>query len=337
MRKKKVTMKDIAVMAGVSQPTVSIILNNSDQVRIAEETRQRVLDVANQLGYSIRKPVEHSRQHHRIAFLVNSINMHDPFVNAVLAAREQAWQYNHVMVVFDYEEQPDVKQALIEELSSGDYCALIYARNMLEPVECLKLPFPLPTVMLNCYSPNPENEIPSILPADLAGGFNITNHLIEQGYERIAYLGGEPWAEPSQLRLEGYRQALLEANHVPHDELIGYGNWSVQQSYLQTERFLGLEHRPDAIFCASDLMAVGCYQAIAKAGLSIPEDIAVAGYDNQLLASELTPGLTSIDLPYDDMARLAVNRLLDKNSPAVELLTQRVEGEVTVRHSTTTD
>ncbi|MFM2481146.1 LacI family DNA-binding transcriptional regulator [Celerinatantimonas sp. YJH-8] len=327
-------MKDIAVLAGVSQPTVSIILNNSDRVRIAEETRQRVLNAAQQLGYVTRKPTLHSRLHHRIAFVVNSINMHDPFLNAVVAAREQAWQYNHVLVVFDYEEQSDIQQSLIDELSTGDYCALIYARNMLEAVDCFDLPFPLPTVMLNCYSKDPETKIPAILPADLAGGFNITNHLISQGYKRIAYLGGEPWAEPSQQRLEGYKQALLQADYIPREELIGYGNWSVQQSYLQTQRFLALSAPPDAIFCASDLMAVGCYQAIANAGLSIPEDVAIAGYDNQLLASELTPDLTSIDLPYDDMARLAVNRLLDKRSSSVEILTQRIEGEVTIRHST---
>jgi len=331
MRKKKVTMKDIATAAGVSQPTVSIILNGSDSVKIAKETRQRVLAIARELGYELRRQVPHTSYHKKIAFMVNSLNMHDPFINALSAAREAAWEQDCLLVVFDYEEEGDLHQALEAEITNGDYSALIYARNITKQVPPPAFASSLPTVMLNCYPPR-DSAIVSILPADLIGGYTVTEHLIRQGYRRIAMITGEPWAEPSKSREEGYRQALINHDLLPDNNLVRRGNWSVKQSYLQTLALLEKTPRPEAIFCASDLMAVGCYQAIARKGMRIPEDIAVAGYDNQLLANELTPALTTIDLPYDDMGRLAVDVITGRAREA-ELPMVKVEGALYERRS----
>lgn len=143
---------------------------------------------------------------------------------------------------------------------------------------------------------------------------------------------GESWDESSNQRLRGFKQALINADRPINPRWIVEGNWSVKQSYLQTLDMLSEEQRPDAIFCASDLMAVGCYQAIASKGLRIPQDIAVIGYDNQLLASELTPTLSSIDLPYDEMARKAVEIVCHASDEEV-LPIMKIEGDLFIRES----
>lgn len=335
MRKKKVTMKDIASEAGVSQPTVSIILNGSDCVRIADDTRQRVLAIAERLGYQLRYNRPDPSRTNKIAFLINSMNMHDPFINAISAAREEAWAKGIVLVVLDYEDSEAQEQALVQEISQGDYSGVIYAQNMTKEMPLLQLPPALPVVMLNCY-PTTGVDVPCILPDNVVGAYQVTRHLIRQGCQRIALISGEPWAQPAQDREQGYRQALLEAQLDCDERLLVTGNWSIRQSYLQTRQLLALAEPPDAIFSTSDFMTVGVYQALAEHHLKIPDDIAVASYDNQLLADELTPALTSFDLPYDDMGRLAVSMVTEPQTTAVESKSKVVDGELYVRQSTVT-
>lgn len=331
MRKKKVTMKDIATAAGVSQPTVSIILNSSDSVKIADETRKRVLTLAEELGYQLPHSRNGSGKANKIALMVNSLNMHDPFINAINAAREEAWARGYVLVVLDYEESDTLEQALIREICSGDYSAVVYAHNMTKQMPLLQLPEQLPLVMLNCYPPH-GHKLPCILPTNQNGAYQITEHLLQQGYRRIAMVSGEPWSEPAIERQQGYQQALCDYGVEFDARYMLAGNWSIHQSYLRTLALLELDPIPEAIFCASDFMAVGCYQALAQRGLRIPDDIAVASYDNQLLADELTPALTSLDLPYDDMGRLAITLVTSNELSHAQSVTE-VSGELYVRAS----
>lgn len=330
MRRKKVTMLDIATAVGVSQPTVSVILNGSDSIQVSEDTRQKVLSKARELGYRI-KAVPHGFNHPRIAFVVNSLNMHDPFITALSSAKVRAWERDAVLVVFDYEDNEELKQAIYNEIRNGRFSGLIHASNTPKEVSVSEVCEAKKRVLLNCQDPI-NQEIPAIITADYMGGYRACEHLIQQGHRRIGMVTGEAWSLSSIARVNGYRQAMI--NHdLPIDEAcIQPGNWSVKQSYKATEHLLQQPVRPDAIFCASDLMALGAYQAIHRAGLAIPEDIAVMGYDNQLLANELTPSLSSVELPYDEMGRLAVDRVMDA-SPS-ELPVTKVEGDVFVREST---
>ncbi len=332
MRKKKVTMSDIATEAGVSQPTVSAILNGSDSIKVSEATRIKVLNKARELGYALKQNIRHSNMHPRIALVVNSLNMHDPFINAVSAAKTRAWELDYLLVVFDYEEDEELKQAIFSEIKEDDYQGMIFASNTPKSISPLDDAPQIPTVMLNCFCDVPST-ITAVVAADFLGGYRATDHLISRNYRYIAMITGESWSESSIQRQKGYQQALVNADIPANPDWIVEGNWSVKQSYLETLRLLELTPRPDAIFCASDLMAVGCYQAIAKKGLTIPDDIAVMGYDNQLLASELTPGLSSIDLPYDEMGRKAVE-LICKVSPEEALPLIKIEGELYIREST---
>lgn len=331
MRKKKVTMLDIATAVGVSQPTVSVILNGSNSIKVSEQTREKVLNKARELGYQYNTKIQHTNHHQRIALIVNSINMHDPFINAITSAKVQAWESDALLVVFDYEDDDELKEAMLEEISHGSYQGLIYASNTPKNVDYLP-DVSIPFVYLNCHNDTLDNPIPMIITADYLGGYHAAEHLIKKGYQRLGMILGEEWADPSINRFKGFRQALINYDIPFNKEWVVAGNWSVKQSYQATENLLNQDKRPDAIFCASDLMALGCYQAIHAAQLRIPEDIAVIGYDNQLLANELTPSLTSIDLPYDEMGRQAVDIILSDQAP--EIMRIKVEGDLYPRQST---
>ena len=329
MRKKKVTMLDIATAVGVSQPTVSVILNGSDTVKVSEDTRQRVLRQAKLMGYAFRS-VEHSYRHPRIALIVNSLNMHDPFINAISAAKARAWERDAVLSVFDFEDNDDLKRAIGDDIERGHYAGVIYARNTPSEVVVADVCAAPNRVLLNCFDPD-DSRIPAFLPADGVGGFRACEHLIAGGYRRIGMITGEPWSLSSMSREKGYRQAMAQHDLPVDDAWVVPGNWSVRQSHLAMDTLLRIEPRLDAIFCASDLMALGAYQSIQGRGLTIPDDIALIGYDNQLLASELTPSLSSVELPYDEMGRMAVDCLLDRQQPELPII--RVEGELIERVS----
>mgnify|MGYP000278744195 CR=1 FL=1 len=210
MRKKKVTMSDIATEAGVSQPTVSAILNGSDSIKVSEATRIKVLNKARELGYALKQNIRHSNMHPRIALVVNSLNMHDPFINAVSAAKTRAWELDYLLVVFDYEEDEELKQAIFSEIKEDDYQGMIFASNTPKSISPLDDAPQIPTVMLNCFCDVPST-ITAVVAADFLGGYRATDHLISRNYRYIAMITGESWSESSIQRQKGYQQALVNA------------------------------------------------------------------------------------------------------------------------------
>lgn len=170
----------------------------------------------------------------------------------------------------------------------------------------------------------------------MIGAYKAVSHLTAQGYRRIAMLSGESWMLASKQRADGYRQALIDADIIPNSEYLVDANWSLKEAHQQTLSLLNMEQPPEAIFCGSDYMAMGCYQAIAELGLKIPQDVAVVGYDNQQIASESFPALTSVELPYSDMGKLAIESLMALIEGQPLLSNKRkVEGELIVRTSST--
>ncbi|WP_428244245.1 LacI family DNA-binding transcriptional regulator [Gynuella sp.] len=332
MRKKKVTMMDIASVVGVSQPTVSAIINGSDTIRVSTETKRKVLQIAEEMGYPLRRKIHHDDRSGSIALLINSLNMHDPFIGAISAAQKRAWERNTVLTVFDYEDDMQFFEHVFKRVRRDINCqSVIYAINSPREITAVTVGDHQKLVYLNCFD-RKEMRIPTIVPADFMGGFRATEHLLTQGYRHIAMITGESWSESSVQRVRGYRQAMINSDCPINERLIAPGNWSVRQSYLQVQTWLAAGEKIDAIFCASDLMAVGVYQAIQEHGRKIPEDIAVMGFDNQLLAGELRPPLSSIDLPYDEMGRMAVDYCLDG---MIEGIAQtKIEGELFIREST---
>ncbi|HCR0688996.1 TPA: substrate-binding domain-containing protein, partial [Enterobacter hormaechei] len=163
-----------------------------------------------------------------------------------------------------------------------------------------------------------------------ANAFQVTRHLIACGATRIAHITGESWMEASRQRLAGYQAALQQAGLACDDGLVRQTNWQFSESFTATASLLELAERPDAIFCASDWLAIGCYQALAVNSVRIPQDMLLAGYDDQKISEQLTPPLTSIQLPYSELGRLAVEYLCNQEDAATHVT---LAGRLKVRAS----
>jgi LacI family transcriptional regulator len=332
---KKPTMSDIAMQAGVSQSTVSLVLNGSTSVKIAPATQEKVRAVAESLGYHNKKVVHASGRPKKLAMVINVLSNYDPFIHAINAVYAEAWGSDYIVSTFNYSHDELLASKIETEINRGDYAGLIYASTMTRELEKLRINSTLPTVLLNCTC-DALPEVPSILPGDKIGAYKATAHLTSQGYRRIAMLTGEQWMIASVHRAEGYRQALIDADIIPNEQYVLPANWSLQEAHQQTLRLLALDNPPQAIFCCSDYMALGCYQAIASLGLKIPDDIAVVGYDDQHIAAESLPPLSTIVQPYAEVGKQAVESLISLIEDKRLLFSNRkVEGDLIVRSSST--
>jgi len=330
-RKNKVTMNDIARAAGVSQATVSLVLNQSRNIKLSDETRQRVIGVATELGYDRLPAIHAPRNQEEIALLVSSLQSYDPFIDAISQAREAAWRNEALLTVYDYGDDVELALNIIRQLEKRNCVGVILASPVTTLVDmaafeaCSRIPL----VLLNQRDPG-SPLLPSFIPDDYANAFQITKHLIACGATRIAHITGESWMEASRQRLAGYQAALQQAGLACDERLVRQTNWQFSESFTATTSLLAQEERPDAIFCASDWLAIGCYQALAGAGVKIPDDILLAGYDDQKISEQMSPPLTSIQLPYSELGRLAVEYLCNQEDAATHVT---LAGRLKVRAS----
>ncbi len=308
---KRVTMTDVARLAGCSQSTVSVVLNSTPGIRISKSTRERVLKGAEQLGYDMTPSRaalgERPRQ---IAIVFDRIATSPEAVVSIDGARETAWSTGHVVTIAQTMNDREMEPSTISAMLRNGVDALIYGTIMTRKVEVPRALYAtrVPVVLLNCYSD--DRAFPSVLPGEVAGGHRATDALIRAGHRRIATITGEIWMDAARDRLRGYRQALATAD-IPYDPaLVREGNWQTSAGYEHTHKLMDLRHPPTAIFCSNDRMAVGCYEALKERGREIPTDVSVIGYDDEEVARHLSPQLTTLVLPHREMGRWAIEHAL---------------------------
>ncbi len=311
----RVTMTDIAKAAGCSQSAVSFVLNNTPGMRLSQQTRERVIEAARQLGYVapvLATPpalLFPSKLDGVIGFAVDQLATSPEAVVAIEGAREACWNAGNVLLVAQTMSDPVMEPRAIKALSNSGISALIYMTIFTREVEVPDYLYDLniPIILLNCYTS--DYAFPAVVPSEIAGGQTATRHLISHGHHRIATITGEPWMQAAQDRLTGYRRALATAD-IPFDpELVIEGDWSASAGYSGTMKLLSLPERPTAIFCQNDRTAIGCYEALKEAGLHIPEDMSVMGYDDEDICRHLVPPLTTSVLPHMAMGQWAIEHL----------------------------
>ncbi|WP_181169940.1 LacI family DNA-binding transcriptional regulator [Mesorhizobium sp. B2-3-13] len=329
--KGRVTMTDIARAAGCSQATVSFVLNNSPGIRLSQQTRERVIEAARALGYSapafsaLKQPVAafegaafdgpafdgpaFDGLDGVIGFAVDQLATSPEAVVAIEGARQASWNAGNVLLVAQTMGDAVMEPRAIQALTRRGISALIYMTIFTREITAPDFLYGLdiPVILLNCYTS--DYAFPAVVPSEIAGGQSSTRHLIGHGHRRIATITGEPWMQAAQDRLKGYRRALATAD-IPFDpELVVEGDWSASAGYAATVKLLALKDRPTAIFCQNDRTAIGCYEALKEAGLHIPADISVVGYDDEEIARHLFPPLTTSILPHMAMGQWAIEQL----------------------------
>jgi len=306
------TMTDVAAAAGVSQTTVSLVLNDAQGARLSLETRERVIEAAGRLGYRLARrgsPAQSAVGATAIGFVVNEIST-DPWTAIAMdGARDKAWEHGLTISAAVTRGDAEMEQAVLAQMAMQPLLGLIYGTINTRRVTPSPALYRLPTVLLNCYTA--DRSLPSVVPGEIAGGHTATQRLIRAGHRRIGYINGEALMDASRDRLKGYRQALAAAD-LPYDpDLVRPGNWEPSAGYEQTLALMRLSSPPTAIFCANDLMALGCMDALKELGRRVPEDVAVIGYDDREIAQFTHPALTTVLLPHFEMGAAAADYLID--------------------------
>lgn len=313
---RRITMTDIAKAAGCSQTTVSFVLNETPDIRLSSQMRDRVIEAARSLGYrgaafaALKGRAEAATgTDGLIGFVVDQLATSPEAVVAIEGARQASWNARNTLLVAQTLGDPVMEPRAIKALTAQGVSALIYmtifTRQIVAPAYLRALN--VPVILLNCYTA--DHAFPAVVPSEIAGGQRATHHLIEFGHQRIATITGEPWMQAAQDRLKGYRRALATAD-IPFDQtLVVEGDWSASAGYAATVQLLALPNPPTAIFCQNDRTAIGCYEAIKETGRRIPEDISVIGYDDEEISRHLHPRLTTSILPHLAMGQWAIEQL----------------------------
>jgi LacI family transcriptional regulator len=310
---------DVASAAGVSPTTVSLVLNNAES-RISEETKERVRRVADEIGYAPNSVARglRTRKTRTIGLISDQIAT-TPFAGRMLAgAQDVAREHGYLVFLVNTDGDAKIEKHAIRALTDQQVDAFIYACMWHQEIP---VPAGLPdsTVFLDCRPLSGGH--PSVVPDDRTGGAMAVRELLAAGHRRIAYVDTTESPRPiaADLRHHGYAEALTEAGlpvdarlHI-REELSAVGGRRATDALLD----LPEEIRPTAIFFFNDRMAVGAYSSAHARNLRLPQDLSIFGFDDQqLVASELDPPLSTVALPHYEMGRWAMEVALGKRSPS---------------------
>jgi LacI family transcriptional regulator len=337
-RRGRPTMTDVARIAGVSQSSVSLVLNQMTGSRISSDTQNRVLEAARQIGYAlpaIRRETANGAERRTIAYLVDEISTSPHPVINLDGARDFAFEQDFLVAAHVTRSNPELEEATIAAIKRDrSVVGVIYSTIFTRRVTLPKSLDDMPIVLLNCYTDARKHV--AIVPGEVAGGFAATAHLTALGHRRIGFINGEPWMDASVDRLKGYRQALATVDVAFDERLVRSGDWLPLTGYHHTIDLLSMPEPPTAIFCGNDLMAIGAMEAASEAGLRVPDDLSIMGYDDQELARYTHPPLSTLVLPNYEMGQRAAEALLDiaVHGKALRPMTIKIDGPLVPRTST---
>jgi LacI family transcriptional regulator len=327
-----VSLADVAEAAGVSIATASRVLTGSNHP-VAEKTRQRVLKVAEELGYQPNLIARGLRTEQTLTIGIIVENILSPFIPPIIRAiHDYLREYDYFGIIINSDWNPAAEIEAIEHLARRHIDGIIFVESYLrssdEVSKLISKPHVFVHRLFNSLNMN------SVVPDDRYGARLAVRHLAGLGHQRIAFINGPPGWDAALNRMAGYQEELA-AWGIPFDPvLVDVGDWEVRSGYLAGQRLISLEQPPTAVFAANDLMALGVIYAAQEAGLRVPEDLAVVGYDDRDFSGFIRPALTTVRMPCEQMGRASAESLLRLIKGEVEVVEPiLVKGELVVRQS----
>lgn len=298
-----VTIREVSKRASVSPATVSRVLNGT--VPVAEETRRRVLEAIRELDYRPNAAARALATNRSGGIGVTVNDLASPFFAAMIRGIEDVVEAEGMhLIVLSGHAQEAAERRVIDYLREGRADALILHCVALSDEELIALAGEsVPMVLIGRYLAELESHCVTL--DNEAGGEMATSYLLEQGHRRIGHISGPLWFSDSRDRLLGYRRALERAGIGYDERLVVEADFQEEGGYRAARRLLERDLGVTALFCANDQSAAGALQAVRDAGLAVPEDISLIGYDDVLFARYLYPGLTTVRQPLRDMGRAA--------------------------------
>lgn len=313
-----VTLRDIANEVGVSISAVSLVLNDRGDGRVNPASAARIRAVADDLGYvpNLLARGLKTKQSLTIGLLADGVAS-TPFAGPMVAgAQTAAAESGYLLMLIDTVGMTGLESPAVKALLQRNIEGLIVAPDYNSRVKLPRVPRSMPIVVLDGQPDGDETIADWVAPDEVGGAATATRYLIKAGHRRIAMcnLADERYIATG-LRKQGYEEALREAGIVPDPAL----HVLSLELTAAAARAIGLEllqrhDRPTAVFCFSDKLAFGIYQAASQLGLRIPEDLSVVGFDNHpFVAESLLPGLTTIQLPHNFMGDWAARQLIARS------------------------
>ncbi|MDF9752367.1 LacI family DNA-binding transcriptional regulator [Arthrobacter sp. ES3-54] len=308
-RHQPVTLRQVAEAAGVSTATVSLVVNKKKAARISDETRKRVRDAIQDLGYRPNAMAQTlvSGSSRFIGLVADAIAT-TPFAGQIIhGAQDEAWKHGYALLIANTEGNRELETDAIAMMLEYKVRGILYStwfhRATDIPASLRESDF----VLVNCFSAEPGTR--AVVPDEIQGGRSATEVLLKHGHRRIAFINATIPAPAKDGRLQGYKEAL-EAEGIPFDAGLVLEAYPDQEGgYGATEELL--KRDVTAVYCYNDRMAMGLYDGLREQGLSIPDDIAVVGFDNQeVIAAHLRPPLSTVSLPHYELGAAGVRMLL---------------------------
>ena len=329
--KSRPTYAEIARIADVSEATVSRVMN--DDERVNPERRQRVLEAVESLGYKRHRAAAAlaSGKTGLIAIVIDDdlSVFTDPFWASVSSGVSRVLMNNQLQTLLLVTPLDNVDGPVAHYLAGGEVDGAIFFQLHKEGLVKHLSRLGMPVVLTG--TPHGNSDFTYVDCDNFGGAVQATNHLFDIGRKNVATITGDIVATAGRQRLDGFMQAYREHGRVASKKLIGHGDYSMESGKRVMADLLAEETPIDGVFAANDLMAVGAIAAIEEAGLSVPGDIAVVGFDDSLIAQTSRPSLSSVQQDIvrlgEVVAELMINKLAGQDVDSVILPTTLVTRE----------
>lgn len=323
MAQRRVTLADVAAAAGMSKSAVSMVLNDLPGARISASSAARVRQAAEQLGYRPNPAAQSLRigKTRTIGFISDLVTVTRYATGMTHGALQTARAHGHTVLMAETEGAPGRLEECVAQMLHRRVDGILIGLMAARLIDVPAVPDDVPVVMVNGHS---SSDHPSVLPAEYEAGLATASLLVEAGHRRIGIIGPLPNMDDPRhtvtigARFRGIADGLAEAGIDPVTTVVPH--WDPHVGYEATLDLLPRHPDLTAVIASTDGVAMGVYQAAHKLGLDIPGDLSVASFDDEELAGYLRPELTTMRLPYVEMARVATEMVLGEREPAHELV-----------------
>lgn len=303
-------IKDVAEHAGVSVTTVSHVVNGTRFV--SEAARLRVEEAVRQLGYvpsAVARSLKHNSTHTFGMVIPNNSNPY--FAEIIRGVENRCFAAGYNVILCNSNDDPERQASYMRVLAEKRIDGLVFVASGSDAVVQATLSsIKMPMVLLDREVAGMDCDLVEV--NHTVGGELATRHLLELGHPRVVCISGPPGLSPSSQRRAGWKQALGEAGVERTESDLARGDFTARGGYLAMQLLLKRRPRPSAVFVCNDLMAFGALTAAHEAGVSVPEQLSIVGFDDIELAAFSSPPLTTIAQPKLEIGTVAAELLLDR-------------------------
>ncbi|MBD2814104.1 LacI family DNA-binding transcriptional regulator, partial [Xenorhabdus sp. Flor] len=326
-----VTMLDVAKKVGVSKATVSRVLNGKDIV--SEDIKKRVLAAIEEIGYRPNLLAQQlaMKKNNLMGFVMTNSLYDGPYFSAMAyKVASFSEKYGHQLILADGKHSAEYERKAINFLLDLKCSGILVYPQYLSTSELENIidENQTPIIIINRYLPNKPDKFISV--DHVQSSELLIDYVLSQGHKEIAFIQGEKGSISGHYRLQSYKNRLTMSGININEQLIVSGNWSLGSGYQATKELLSRKVKFTALIASNDDMAIGAIKALKESGLQIPNDISIAGFDNSTMCEYISPQLTSVSFPFDNILEQAIIKIIE---PDFCFEKNKIKGQLIIRES----